>query len=330
MAHGHKPKAGSRAFWPRKRAKRIYPRVTSASVPKLKGDVKPLNFAAYKAGMTTVIHEGNRKDAPAFGKDMARPVTVLDCPPLFVCGAKLYGRNGSDAVSLGMLFAEKLDKSLSRKVSLPKKYDFKKKLDDAEKLLSISDDIKLVVSTQPSKGGIGKKTPEIFELTLSGEKDAKWAYAKENLGKEIKVESVFEEGEFIDTSSVTSGYGMEGPVRRFGVKVRNRKAHNKRRHVGNIGAVTPSRVLPGKIAMAGQHGFQTRTEYNKRIFKIASDGFEPSGGILNYGSVPGQYVLLHGSVGGPKKRLIMLRKAMRRTGEKIPVGIKHVSKESQQ
>ncbi len=328
MAKGSKPKAGSRAFWPRKRAKRIYPKVKA--VPKVSGDVKPLNFAAYKAGMTTLMHEGNRKDAPTFGREMARAVTVLDCPPLMICGAKIYGIKNEKLSSLGMVWAEKLDKTLSRKVKVPKKYDFKKNLASVEKLLSEAKDVRLMVSTQPTKSGAGKKRPEIFEVHLSGDTEAKWNYAKENLGKEIKVETIFEEGEFVDTSSVTIGKGTQGPVKRFGVTIRSRKNQGKRRHIGNIGSVGMGRVLPGKIAMAGQHGFQTRTEYNKRIFKIGTDGFQPKGGILRYGSVPGQYVMIHGSVGGPKKRLIMLRKSMRKTGEKHPVEIKHISKKSQQ
>jgi len=328
MSKSSKPKAGSRAFWPRKRAKRIYPRLNA--VPEVSGEVKPLNFVAYKAGMARIVHEGNRKDAPTFGRNIARAVTVLDCPPLKVCGAKLYGKKNDEKATLGMVFAEKLDKSLSRKMNIPGKYDFKKKLSQLEKLLPEADDVRLVVSTQPSKSGVGKKTPELVEIALSGDKDSKWNYAKENLGKELKVETIFEEGEYVDTSSVTKGKGMEGPVGRFGVIVRGRKNQGKRRHIGNIGSVTPGRVLPGKIAMAGQHGFQTRTEFNKRIFRIGSDGFSPDGGIVNYGSVPGHYLLLQGSVGGPKKRLIMLRKGMRKTGEKLPVEIKHVAKESQQ
>ena len=82
--------------------------------------------------------------------------------------------------------------------------------------------------------------------------------------------------------------------------------------------------------MPGQHGFQKRTEYNKRIMKISSDGFSINGGIVNYGKVPGQFIFIEGSVVGPKKRLIMMRKAQRKTDEKLPVEIKHVSKESQQ
>lgn len=328
MAKGSKPKAGSRAFWPRKRAKRMYP--TKKPSSELKGDVKPMTFAAYKAGMTRVVYEGSTKNSPLLGKDIAKAVTVLDCPPMFVCGAKLYKKNDEKEKDIAMLWAEKLDKGLSRKIKLPAKYDFKKKLGEVEKSLTEADDVRLVVNTQPTKGGVGKKTPEIFEVTLSGKKDDKWAYAKENLGKEIKVDNVFDEGEFIDTSSITKGKGFQGPVKRFGVTIRERKSHGKRRHIGNIGAVTPGRVFPGKIAMAGQHGFQCRTEYNKRIMKIASEGFSIDGAIVNYGSVPGQYLLLEGSVGGPKKRLIIMRKSNSHPERKEPAEIKYVETVSQQ
>ncbi|NOX71450.1 MAG: 50S ribosomal protein L3 [Candidatus Micrarchaeota archaeon] len=328
MAKGSKPKAGSRAFWPRKRAKRMYPSVTA--VPEVKGDVKLLMFAAYKAGMSHVSYEGTKKNSPTFTKDVTKAVTILDSPPLLVCGIKLYRSVEGKLQTAGMIWSEKLDKNLSRKLKVPKKYDYKKKLSEMEKMLPDADDVRLVMQTQPTKSGVDKKKPEVFEAGLSGDKESKWKYALENIGKEIKIDSVFEEGEYIDASSVTTGKGTQGPVKRFGVVIRERKAHGKRRHIGNIGAVTPGRVLPGKIAMAGQHGFQTRTEFGKRIMKIGVDGFEAEGGLLNYGKVPGQYLLVEGSVVGPKKRLIMLRKAMRATEVKEPVELKYVSSESQQ
>jgi large subunit ribosomal protein L3 len=65
--------------------------------------------------------------------------------------------------------------------------------------------------------------------------------------------------------------------------------------------------------MAGQLGFQTRTELNKRILKIGENGEEinPKGGFKNYGIVKTNYLLLEGSVPGPKKRLVRLRAAIR-------------------
>jgi large subunit ribosomal protein L3 len=65
--------------------------------------------------------------------------------------------------------------------------------------------------------------------------------------------------------------------------------------------------------MPGQMGYHNRTEYNKRVLKIGTDGAEitPAGGFLNYGVVRNPYVILHGSIPGPAKRLIRLRDAAR-------------------
>lgn len=65
--------------------------------------------------------------------------------------------------------------------------------------------------------------------------------------------------------------------------------------------------------MPGQMGYHQRTEYNKRILKIGNNGDEitPKGGFLHYGVIRNNYVVLKGSVQGPAKRLIVLRRAIR-------------------
>jgi large subunit ribosomal protein L3 len=60
-------------------------------------------------------------------------------------------------------------------------------------------------------------------------------------------------------------------------------------------------------------GFQQRTEYNKRVLKIGQNGEEitPSGGFPHYGIIKNSYIILHGSIPGPVKRLISMRDAIR-------------------
>jgi large subunit ribosomal protein L3 len=68
------------------------------------------------------------------------------------------------------------------------------------------------------------------------------------------------------------------------------------------------------VPRAGQMGFHGRTEFNKRIFQLGSEGaVTPKSGFKQYGVVKGDYVMLKGSVQGPAKRLIKLRKAARHT-----------------
>jgi large subunit ribosomal protein L3 len=334
MAKGHKPKAGSRAFWPRKRARRIYPRLKVCTqsigiMDKMK-ESKPIAFAAYKAGMTHVMFTDTRKGSVTEGHEISRPVTVLDCPPLVVFGIKLYKKELGRYKDIGTLLADSLKKELSRKLLI---FDRKKKHDAVafEKLVDGAVNVRLVVHTQPKESGLGKKKPEVFELDIGGATPRqKWEYAKHKLGKEIDIAEVFAGGEYVDVSAVDIGKGYQGPVKRFGIVIRSRKNKGKRRHVGTMGPVTPARVLPGRIPLAGQMGFQTRTEYNKRIIKVGSGGISPDGGFINYGVVPKAYIMLEGSVPGPKKRLIMFRKSFRKTTVREPVEISHVSVRTQQ
>ncbi|MCK4902826.1 MAG: 50S ribosomal protein L3, partial [Thermoplasmatales archaeon] len=67
------------------------------------------------------------------------------------------------------------------------------------------------------------------------------------------------------------------------------------------------------VPQAGQMGYHQRTEYNKRVLKVGENGEEitPAGGFLHYGIIKNSYILLHGSIPGPTKRLISLRDAVR-------------------
>lgn len=326
MAKHHKPVAGSRAYWPKKRAKRIYPRVKTRAL-KIE-EALPLAFAGYKAGMTRLVFVNQRKDSTTEGEEIVKPVTVLDCPSLRVCAIHVY-RKSEGLKRIETIWAEKLSKDLDRKTKVPKKTDPKTKIQSLEGQIEKVADIRLLVHTRPRESGIGKKKLELFELGLGGDVKKKWEYAKQKLGGEIRVSDVFKDGEWIDVSAVDKGKGYQGPVKRFGVIIRSRKNKGKRRHTGVIGVRGVARVLPGKIAMAGQLGFQTRTEFNKMVMKTGSGGINPKGGWLNYGLVKGDYLLLSGSVPGPRKRLVIIRKGLR--SRKVePIEIKEVFLESQQ
>jgi len=58
----------------------------------------------------------------------------------------------------------------------------------------------------------------------------------------------------------------------------------------------------------------------------------PKGGFIRYGKIQGDYILILGSIPGPKKRLIRLRKTIRplKSFEVATPEITFVSRESQQ
>jgi len=133
-------------------------------------------------------------------------------------------------------------------------------------------------------------------------------YARGVRGKTVGVTEVFKEGQLVDAIAITKGKGFQGPVKRWGVRILSRKSRKIKRGVACIGPWRPPRVLY-TVPRAGQMGYHKRTEYNKRILKIGVDGKEvtPSGGFVRYGVVKSTFLLLKGSVPGPRKRLVRLR-----------------------
>ncbi len=304
-----KPREGSLAFYPRVRAKRIYPDITSYPYVE---KPKVLGFAGYKAAMMHAMVVDKIKGSPSFGQDISMPVTVLDCPPLKTIGIRAYQNTVKGLSVFTEALNKDLPKELGRKINLAN-FKTDEKLGEMEKNLDKISKLRLIVSTQPRTSGIGKKTPEIFELEVGG-KDIKerLEFAKGLLGKEITAKDITREGELVDVIAVTKGKGTAGPVKRFGIKIQVRKAHTKRRHVGSLGQERPGKVRH-TVPMAGQLGMQRRTEFNKRVLKIGESGGDvtPKSGFTRYGVVKGNYILLEGSVPGEKKRLILLRPAIR-------------------
>lgn len=293
------PRCGSMQFWPRKKAKSEVVRIRSWADSK---EAKPLGFAGYKAGMTHVFITDNRPNSITKGEDIRMPVTVIECPPIKVAGFILYKKDAYGLHAASQILADKLDKDLAKTFPLPKKAA--KKANDVK----IDDyaDLRLLVFTQPKLTGIGKKKPEIFELGIGGDINAKFDYAKNNLGKEIKVQDVFKEGQHIDARAVTRGKGFQGPVKRFGVSIRRHKSEKTKRGPGSLGPWHG--LLNWTVAHAGQTGYHQRVEYNKWLLKLGNnpDDINPKGGFLRYGVIKNNFILLKGSIQGPAKRMIKL------------------------
>lgn len=317
MAKHSKPLAGSRAYWPKKRAKRIYPKFI---VHKKYIETNPLGFIGYKVGMGRTLVTDNKKGSVTFGKDVVLPFTVIECPSLVISGVRGYRKSYIGLEAASQVWASSLSRDLSRKTNVPKKPEAS---DGFEKLVPSLSELRLIVHTQPKQTGLKKKRPELMEIPISGNVQKAWEWSKSHLGKELSIRDVFKDGDWIDVIGITKGKGFQGVVKRFGVKIRSRKNEKKRRHIGSLGPYTPARVLPGKIAMAGQLGFQRRTEWNKRILKI-SEPINPKSGWPNYGTTRSESILVQGTVPGPAKRLILMRHAEREPKSKEPVTINKI------
>jgi len=315
MPTKHHPRRGSLQFWPRKRCSRQYAKIRSWIK---KDDSKVLGFPGYKVGMTHVIFNDS-SPATTKGMDVSKATTILEVPPMKVQTIRFYKNNDYGTDCVGYINADKADKYLRRKIKPSKK---KKEVEDY-------DDVKIVVHTNPNKAGIGKKKPEIFELAISGkDAKAKYEFAKELLGKDIDIDSVFKTGDFVDVHSVTRGRGHQGTVKIFGVKIRQHKAEKTKRGVGTLGAWTPKKTHWG-VAQAKKHGYYMRTEYNKELYYVGDDleQINRKSGFRHYGLVKGKYVLVKGSIPGPAKRMVILTDSIRkRKNKSYPITFKFIKK----
>jgi large subunit ribosomal protein L3 len=321
------PRKGTKQFWPRKRAKRIYPRVRTWT-----GDKGLLGHVGYKVGMTHVTVVDPRPKSITKGEEIAIPCTVLEIPEVKIAAVRLYGKLGYGSGVIKEVWAQNLDKTLSKTISMPKK--LKSKIEDLKERLDESEEIRVIAYTLAKGTFLNKKKPEIFELGLGGSKEEQFAYASENLGKAVKISDVFKEGEFIDAHAVSKGKGFQGVIKRFGIRLQSHKAEKGRRKVGTLGPWTPKKT-DWWIAQAGQMGYHARTDYNKKVLKIgnASDfKVNPAGGFVRTGGVRGEFIMLAGSVPGPKKRMIRLTHAVRLSRRKaaIPFEVSSVNLRSQQ
>ena len=322
------------AFSPRKRARSETPHISSWAAVE-GDDPKILGFAGYKVGMSHIMAVDYRKKSTTAGQEIRMPVTIVEIPPMKVIGARGYIQDTYGLRTLTEAWEKKIDKDLERTLPIPKGHNAK----EAWKKMSDNDleEIRLLVHTQPRMvTGIPKKRPEIMEMGVGGGSlDAQIEFAKEMMGKEFTMSDFSQDGEMLDAIAVTTGYGFQGHVKRWGVKLLTHKNSKHRRMIGNLGPFSPGYVV-STVPQAGQTGYHQRTEYNKRLLKIGDnpDEINPKGGFLNYGLIRGNYALLHGSLPGPSKRLIRFRKAVRFHGKKtdaiVAPEITMISQESQQ
>ena len=91
------------------------------------------------------------------------------------------------------------------------------------------------------------------------------------MGDTLKVEDVFNEGEYVDVTGVSKGKGFQGVVKRYnfrGVGDATHGQHNRLRAPGSIGAASyPARVFKG-MRMAGRMGGDQVTVENLRVLKV--------------------------------------------------------------
>jgi len=235
-------------------------------------ETKPLAFVGYKAGMRLVVGVDNREGSLTYGKEISFPITIVEAPPMVAVALRAYVRTAKGLQTFAEAWMEKPPKELMRLLSLPESINHGEKLAKIESSLEKISEVRLLLASQPRIARLGRKTPELLEAKLGGATPKEqFEYARNQLGNEIRVSDAFKEGDWIDVIGVTKGKGIQGPVKRFGIRRKFHKSRKTVRAVGSIGGWHPHYVMYS-VPRAGQTGFHQRTEYNKQVVKIGQEG----------------------------------------------------------
>ena len=300
MTDNNGMRSGSLQFYPRVRAKKVIPGVNWK--PLDKDNTGFMGFVGYKVGMISVLAKDDTADSMTKGKKVIVPATLIECPAMKIYSVRFYedGKVAKDVVVTNDKVLKKSVKVAKKASELSEDIDF--------------DDVRVVMYSDIGTTGIGKKKVDLVEVGVSGNKDDKLAFIKENLGKEISVTEVFTDG-LVDIRGVTKGYGSSGPVKRFGISLKSYKSEKGQRRPGSLAPWHPARVT-FRAPQMGQTGYHSRVSYNSMILetgKISEKDINRNGGFKNYGVVKTDYLILRGSVSGPAKRGILVTQPLRPT-----------------
>jgi large subunit ribosomal protein L3 len=174
------------------------------------------------------------------------PCTIIEAGPCYVVQVKTKDKDGYEAVQVG--FQDKKE----RLVNKPSNGHYKKAGVTPKRLL------------REFRG---------FDVT------------KYNPGDEVKVDSLFAQGDVVSVAGTSKGHGFQGVVKRhhFGGGFRTHGQSDRERAPGSIGSSSyPSRVFKG-MRMAGRMGGERVTVKNLRVVQVIPE----SNILLIRGSVPG-------------------------------------------
>ncbi len=194
------------------------------------------------------------------------PVTVLQVGPTFIVGKRSAQRDGYSALQLGF------DDKPTRLTKKPELGFFKSAGVEPKRLVR---EIRLP-----------EAEVEKFEV-----------------GQELKLADIFEDGIPVDVTATSKGKGFQGVIKRWNMSggKATHGVHEYYRHGGSIGCrLTPGRVVKGK-RMAGQMGNESVTIQNLQLVQIREED---------------NVILVRGSVPGPNGGYVTVKKAATRDAYK--------------
>mmetsp|Transcript_36629 Transcript_36629/g.96487 ORF Transcript_36629/g.96487 Transcript_36629/m.96487 type:complete len:384 (-) Transcript_36629:7117-8268(-) len=340
MAHRkfEAPRHGSLGFLPKKRCKKKKGVIKSFPAENTFEKTHITAFIGYKAGMTHVIKEVDKPGSKLHKKDVIEAATVVETPPLVIAGIVGYVSTPKGLKAFKTIWSDNLSHQFlrnyyknwykSKKKAFSKYFIVKKKIStffekNVLQMKKFCKVFRFIVHPNICQTSMKKKKAEICEIQVNGGSiHDKISFCLKLLGNQVTVNTVFKDGEYVDTIAITKGKGFTGVVQRWGVTKLPRKTRRGARKVACIGSWHPSRVSYS-VPRAGQKGYHHRTQSNIQVYKIgkSSKGFDffektpliqknisPIGGFPYYGIIKTDFIMFKGCITGSKRRTIIIKK----------------------
>jgi len=122
----------------------------------------------------------------------------------------------------------------------------------------------------------------------------------------VSVADIFQAGEFVDVTGTSKGKGFQGRIKRHN-QSRGPMGHGSgfHRQMGSTGSINANRVFKAQ-PMPGQMGHVTRTVGSLEIIKVDQAN---------------NYLLVKGSVPGPKLGFLVIKQAVKKAQSKAPASL---------
>jgi len=196
------PRRGSLAYLPRGRAKSFEARIRSW--PKVNSEEpKLLVHAGFKAGCVQIVNIDDREKTPNYGKQLVSLGTVIVTPPILIVGIRGYSKDAGGKHAQFDLYADNLPKNISQLFKLKNKEGL---LEYSEKTFKTIKEIYAIIVVIPRNAGLEQKKPYVFEDAVKGGIiEKQFEFVNDLLGKEVKIDQVFDVGAEVDTAAITKG-----------------------------------------------------------------------------------------------------------------------------
>merc|ERR1712159_542035 len=110
-----RPRHGSLGFLPKKRCTKTKGKIKSFPLDDAAAAPHLTAFMGYKAGSTHILRDVDKAGSKAHKKEVVEAVTVLECPPMIVCGMVGYYETPRGLKSMTTAWAQHLSKECKRR-----------------------------------------------------------------------------------------------------------------------------------------------------------------------------------------------------------------------